>query len=150
MIQPEEMGRALRPAKLVAGAVVASLAVYLGLVEILKATLEPFRGFAAIGDVQPYRYAAYGAGAVVVLLMLLIRPRLFKRRAGEDDAAFLLRLQRAALLTMILGEVPAALGLALFLIGAGAGDFYRLLAVALVLAFIHFPRRGAWEDALKD
>jgi len=145
----DEIGRALKPAKMVAAAVVGSLAIYLALVEILKATLRPFRGFATVGGMQPVRYAAYGAGAAVVLLILLLRPRLYGRRAGEDAGTALIRLQRASILTMVLGEVPAMLGLGLFLVGGFARDFYSLLFVSIVLLFIHFPRRGAWEESLK-
>jgi hypothetical protein len=149
MNEKDEIGRALKPATMVAAAVLTSLVITLALVEILKATLRPFHGFATVGDMQPIRYAAYGAGAAVVLLLLILRPRLYKRRAGEDNGAAMLRLQRAAFLTLVLGEIPAMLGLVLFLIGGSAGDFYRLLAVSLVLVFIHFPRRGVWEESLK-
>lgn len=145
----DEVGHHLRPAALVAAVVVGSLVVYLALVEFLKATLKPFRGFAGIADMQPVRYAVYGAAAAVVLLLLVLRPRLFKRRTGEDSGAALARLQRAALLTMVLAEVPGVLGLVLFFIGGNAADFYKLLFASLVLAFIHFPRRGAWEEWLK-
>ena len=145
----DEIGHHLRPAALVAAVIVASLVVYLALVEVLKATLRPFRGFAEIADMQPVRYAAYGAAAAVVLLLLVLRPRLFKHRTGEDSGAALARLQRAALLTMVLAEVPGVLGLVLFFIGGNAADFYKLLFASLVLAFIHFPRRGAWEEWLK-
>jgi len=149
MNEKDDIGRALKPATMVAAAVVVSLAIYLALVEILKATLKPFRGFAAIGDMQPVRYAAYGAGAAVVLLILLLRPRLYRRRAGEDTGTALTRLQRASVLTIVLGEIPATLGLVLFLIGGFARDFYSLLFVSIILLFIHFPRRGAWEESLK-
>jgi hypothetical protein len=145
----DDTGRALRPVTLVSATVVASLAIYLALVEVLKATLKPFRGFASIGDIQPVRYALYGAGAAVVLLILLLRPRLYRRRAGEDLPTALLRLQRAAVLIVVLGEVPAILGLVLFLLGGLARDFYSLLFVSIVLVFIDFPRRGAWEGSLK-
>jgi hypothetical protein len=50
---------------------------------------------------------------------------------------------------MVLAEVPAILGLVMFLIGGSAADFYKLLFASLVLAFIHFPRRSAWEESLK-
>ncbi len=145
----DEIGRHLRPATLVAATIVASLVIYLAVVEVLKRSLAPFRGFASLADMQPVRYAAYGAAAAVVLLLLVLRPRLFKRPAGADTAAALQRLQKAAFLTMVLAEVPAILGLVLFVVGGGAADFYKLLFASLVLAFIHFPRRGAWEDWLK-
>lgn len=145
----DDIGRALRPAVMVAAAAVASLAVYLALVEVLKATLKPFRGFAGIASPQPVRFAVFGAGAAVVLLILLLRPGLYRRRTGEDLPAALLRLQKASVLLVVLGEVPAVLGLVLFLLGGFARDFYSLLFVSIVLAFVHFPRRGAWEEALK-
>lgn len=145
----DDLGRALRSATMVAAAVVASLAIYLALVEVLRSVLKPFRGFGGIASLQPVRFAAFGAGAAVVLLILLLRPRLYRRRAGEDTPAALLRLQKASVLLVVLGEVPAILGLVLFLLSGFARDFYTLLFVSIVLAFIHFPRRGAWEEALK-
>lgn len=145
----DEFGRYLRPAAMVAAVIAASLVVYLAIVEVVKAAFKPFRGFAEIADMQPVRYAAYGAAAAVVLLILVLRPRLFKRRGGEEPGAALPRLQRAAILTMVLAEVPAVLGLVLFFVGGNAADFYKLLFASLVLAFIHFPRRGAWEEWLK-
>jgi hypothetical protein len=145
----DDIGRHLKAARMVAAAIVASLAVYLAVVEVLKASLRPFRGLAEVADLQPVRYAVFGGAAAVILLILVFRPRLFRRREGESLASGLMRLQGAALLTMVLAEVPAILGLVLFLIGGGSADFYKLLFASLVLAFIHFPRRGAWEEWLK-
>jgi hypothetical protein len=145
----DDIGRRLKAAKMVAVAIIASMVVYLALVEVLKAAAEPFRGFVTVADMQPVRYAVFGAAAAVILLILVLRPRLFRRRDGESLAAALMRLQRAALLTMVLAEAPAIFGLVLFLIGGSAADFYKLLFASLVLAFIHFPRRGAWEEWLK-
>ena len=145
----DEIGRALKPAVMVSVVILASLVVYLALVEVLKAALKPFRGFAGTSDMQPVRYAAFGAAAAVILLILVLRSRLFKRRGGADAGTALSRLQRAALLTMVLAEVPAVLGLVLFFVGGNAADFYKLLFASIVLAFIHFPRRRAWEEWLK-
>jgi hypothetical protein len=145
----DEIGRALKPAAMVSAVILASLVVYLALVEVLKAALKPFRGFAGLADMQPVRYAAFGAAAAAILLILVLRARLFKRRSGDDAGAALSRLQRASLLTMVLAEVPAVLGLVLFFVGGNAADFYKLLFASAVLAFIHFPRRGAWEEWLK-
>jgi hypothetical protein len=145
----DDIGSHLKAAKMVAGAIIASMAVYLALVEVLRAALKPFHGLATVADLQPIRYAAFGAAAAVILLILILRPRLFRRKEGEGRAAGLMRLQKAALLTMVLAEMPAILGLVLFLIGGGAADFYKLLFASLILAFIHFPRGGAWEESLK-
>jgi hypothetical protein len=139
----------LRPAAMVGVALIASLALYLGLVEALRAVLKPFRGFAAALATQPVRLAAFGGAAAVILAILLLRPGLVRRRDNEDVPAACRRLQRASIVLLVLGEVPAVVGLAVFLIGGSAADFYKFLFVSIVLTFINFPRQGAWEEWLK-
>ena len=146
----DELRTHLRPAALVGSAILVSLVIYLGLVEVLGAVLKPFRGFAAAAGMQPVRLAVFGAAAAVILVILLLRPRLFRGDAREDSAAAFRRLQTASLVILVLGEIPAVLGLALFLIGGNAADFYKFLFASLVLTFINFPRRSAWEEWLKD
>ncbi len=145
----EELRTHLRPATMVGSAVIVSLVIYLGLVEVLRAVLRPFRGFAVALGIQPVRLAVFGAAAAVILLMLLLRPRLFRRDSREDTPAAYRRLQKASLVVLVLGEIPAVLGLGLFLVGGNAIDFYKLLFASLVLTFINFPRRAAWEGWLK-
>ncbi|MGB8958327.1 MAG: hypothetical protein WCC00_04885 [Candidatus Aminicenantales bacterium] len=145
----DELRTHLRPAALVGSAILVSLVIYLGLVEVLRAVLKPFRGFAAAAGIQPIRLAVFGAAAVVILVILLLRPRLFRRDKREDSAAAFRRLQSASLVILVLGEIPVVLGLALFLIGGNAVDFYKFLFASLVLTFINFPRRSAWEEWLK-
>jgi hypothetical protein len=145
----EELRRHLRPATMAGAAILVSLVLYLGLVEVLRAVLKPFQGFAAAAMTQPLRLASFGAAAAVILAILVLRPRLFGRRGGEDVPAASRRLQRAAIIMLVLGEIPAVLGLGLFLVGGGASDFYKFLFVSIVLTFINFPRLGAWEEWLK-
>jgi len=145
----DELRTHIRPATRVGSAILVSLVIYLGLVETLRAVLRPFRGFAATAGIQPVRLALFGAAAVVIPVILLLRPRLFRRDTRDDAAAACRRLQNASLVILVLGEIPAVLGLALFLIGGGAADFYKFLFASLALTFINFPRRAAWEEWLK-
>ncbi len=145
----EELRTHLRPATMVGAAVFSSLVLYLGLVEVLRAVLKPFRGFAAAALTQPLRLAVFGAAAAAILVILVLRPRLFRRRGAEDLPAAARRLRNATLITLLLGEIPAVLGLGLFLVGGSASDFYKFLFVSIVLTFINFPRLGAWEEWLK-
>ena len=145
----DELRMHLRPATMVGSAILASLVIYIGLVEALRAIFKPFKGFAAAPGAQPLRLAMFGAAAAVVLLILLLRPRLFRRDDREDAAAASRRLQNASLVILVLGEIPAVLGLALFLIRGNAADFYKFLFTSLVLTFINFPRRAVWEEWLK-
>lgn len=145
----DEIGRALKPAVMVSAVILASLVVYLGLVLVIQTVIRPFNGFGGSADMRIFRFAPFYASAAIVALLLILRRHLFKRRAGEDVGAALLRFQRAALLTMVLSEGPAIIGLVMFFIGGNAVNFYLLLLASIVLAFIHFPRRGAWEEWLK-
>ncbi len=142
----------LRPASIAAAGIMASLAIYLGLVEVLRAVNRPFRGFAAAaagGSLQPLRLAAFGAAAAIVLLILILRHRLFAVDPRQERRSALARLQKASLTVLVLGEIPAVLGLGLFLIGGNVVDFYILLFASLALTFIDYPRRAVWEEWLK-
>jgi hypothetical protein len=131
MFNQEELRSHLRIAASVGTAVVASLVLYLVLVEVLRAVYRPFRGFVATNDIQPIR---------------VLRPRLLRMEPQADSKAVLIRLQRTAILTMVLGEIPSILGLGLFLVTGSNVDFYVLLFASLLLVFMYFPRRTAWEE----
>lgn len=146
----EEVRAAFRPVFLVGVVVAASLAVYLGLVEVLRAVLRPFRGWEPEIEVRPLRFAAFGAAVAVILLIRFVRPVLLKRRAGEGRKASILRLQRASFLTLLLAEIPAVLGVVLFVLAGHNVDFYALLVASLILVFMYFPRWAAWEDWLRN
>ena len=146
MFNDDELQSHLKPAAFIGMAVVASLVLYLVLVEVLRAVNKPFRGFASVADVQPARYAVFGASVVVIILIRVLRPRLLRMDPQADAKTVLVRLQRAAILTMVLGEVPGILGLGLFLVTGYNVDFYVLLFASLLLVFMYFPRRAAWEE----
>ncbi|MCX6565278.1 MAG: hypothetical protein NTW38_02455, partial [Candidatus Aminicenantes bacterium] len=55
-----------------------------------------------------------------------------------------------ALIDLVLAEIPAILGLVLFLIAGYNWDFYILLFVSLFLLFMYLPRLKNWEDILQN
>lgn len=146
----DELRVHLKSATLIATAIIASLVIYLGLVEVLRAVYRPFRGFVTLANIQPLRYAVFGAAAAVIVLIRILRPRLLRKAPREDAKTALHRLQRAAIVTMVLGEIPGILGLGLFLLGGYNIDFYVLVFASLLLVFMYFPRRIAWEEWLRD
>lgn len=146
MFNQDELRSHLRTAASVGLAVVASLMLYLVLVEVLRAVDKPFSGFARVTDIQPVRYAFFGASVAVIVFIRVLRPRLLRIPPQADTKTVLIRLQRAAILTMVLGEIPGILGLALFLLTGHNVDFYVLLFASLLLVFMYFPRRAAWEE----
>jgi len=146
----DELRSHLKSATLIATAIIASLVIYLGLVEVLRAVYRPFRGFATIANIQQLRYVVFGAAAAVIVLIRLLRPQLLRKAPGEDAKTALHRLQRAAIMTLVLGEIPGILGLGLFLLSGYNIDFYVLVFASLLLVFMYFPRRTAWEEWLRD
>jgi hypothetical protein len=132
------------------GAMIAALILDLGLVEVLRAAARPFSGFAGVRPGLGVRYPFYAAAAALVLGLRLLNGILLRKGRSEDGPAALRRLSRAGILTLVLAEGPALLGLALFLVGGYNRDFYVLLFVSLVLMFMYFPRIAAWEAYLRN
>ncbi len=142
----EELRRSHRTASIIGIAIIASLFVYLVVVEVLRARMGPFRGIAALAGIATLRYIFYGLAVVEVLATRLLQGILLRRAPGDDARATVLKLVRTAVVTLCLSEVPALLGLVLFLLGGLNKDFYALLAVSMVLVFMYFPRLASWED----
>jgi hypothetical protein len=136
----------LRTAKAVAWAQLSGLIVCLAAVEAVRAVVRPFFGLAALGGARTaVRYGAFLAAAGVVLAIRAVNGNRLGRREGEADEVWLDRISSASILGSALAELPALLGLALFLMGGYNRDFYALLLVSLVLLFMYFPRASAWQ-----
>jgi len=148
MINQDELQRHLKTVSLIAVSIIVSLLVYLGIAEFIRARFRPFHGFTAVADLQSLRYVIFGLAVVTIILVRLLRQVLLKKSSHDDDKTALHRLQRATLVTLVLSEVPGILGLVLFLLGGLNIDFYFLLFASLVLVFMYFPRRSAWEEWL--
>lgn len=142
----EELRGPHRTAAVIGFAILASLFVYLVVVEALRAKLRPFHGFIAPAGLEPLRYVFYGIAVLEVLATRALQGLLLRRAPGDDVRTTVMKLARAAAVTLCLSEVPAILGLVLFLLGGFNRDFYALLAVSLVLVFMYFPRLRSWED----
>jgi hypothetical protein len=145
----DEIRGAFRTVSLVGISTIVSLFIYLAVAEFIRARLRPFHGFAAVTDVQRLRYIFFGAAVAAVILIRVLRHILLKEPPGAVLKTALHRLQRVSLVTTMLGEVPAILGLGLFLLAGLYIDLYILLFVSIVLVFMYFPRRAAWENWLK-
>ena len=142
----EELKRSLKTASMIGITIIASLFVYLIIVEVLRAQLRPFRGFAPLPEMSTVRYVFCGLAVLEVIVIRLVQSLLLKRAPGDTVRITVQKLFRASILTVCLSEVPAILGLVLFLIGGLNKDFYALLAVSLVLVFMYFPRLSSWES----
>jgi hypothetical protein len=145
----EDIRRAHRAVLAVAVAILSSLLVFLALGEVIRARFKPFSGFLGGGDPQTLRYIVYGLAVVIVILIRFLRQALLRRTPEDSRMTLIHRLSRASLVTLVLGEVPALLGLMLFLLRGLNRDFYALLFVSLILIFMYFPRLATWNEWLK-
>lgn len=140
-----------RIAALVGFSVLGAMALYLLLVELIRAKLAPFNGLYPVTDLQTVRnirYLFYGLSAASLILARILQSILLRKKPGDSPEDLLNKLHRTSLIMVIMSELPALFGLVLFLIRGLYRDFYILLAVSVVVLFIFFPRRRAWEEWL--
>lgn len=142
----DDLERAHRRATLIGGAMLGSLLVYVVAVEVLRATLAPFRGFAEAPALPILRWAFLALSVGLLALARVTRARLLAG-AGAAPAA---RLFTASVVSLALAEAIAVYGLVLFLVGGQVADFYGFLLLALVGIVINFPRRHQWEARARE
>jgi hypothetical protein len=141
---------AYRNAAITCGAMVASTVLYAVVVAGISLTQAPFDGFAGeafAGRLEPsgLRVALWtGAVFEAGLIGILRRTLLARSRAGGVSAQAR-RLTRTAVITSALAEVPAILGLTLFMLSGLRGDFYALFALSIALQALYFPRLDGWR-----
>lgn len=132
-------------AVLITLAMLSSLVVYATIVEILRSSAAAVRGVENLGVI---RVIFFVLGAVHFLTARIFREVMLRKKPGESIEKLLSRLTRASIFTSALCEVPAVLGLVLFIIGGQRGDFYMLGLMSLVMFAVYFPRMSQWNDWL--
>ena len=137
---------AYRIAAIICGAMVASTVLYALVVEVISVFQAPFEGFGPSTQPSILRTALWTLGIVEAGLIGLVRRALLARSRSEGAAAQARRLISTAVVTAALAEVPAILGLVLFMLSGLRGDFYALLTLSLALQTIYFPRLDGWRE----
>jgi F0F1-type ATP synthase membrane subunit c/vacuolar-type H+-ATPase subunit K len=113
---------------------------------IVSLSLAPFEGF--VGQTMPtsLRIAIWTAAAAVAGLIGVVRRALLGRSPAGDTAGQARRLVSTSITIAALAEVPAILGLVLFMLSGLRGDFYVLFVLSLVLQAVYFPRLDGWRQ----
>jgi hypothetical protein len=142
--------KAYRASSLVGAAIIVSLFLYAVLVEVGRAWLKPFLGFARVENALVLRYGFYAAAIVIVIFSRILNSLILRKSSQDAPVAIVRKLSLAAIVSMALGEGPAIMGLALFLLGGFSRDFYMLLIVSFFLEFMYFPRLRYWQDYLEN
>jgi len=137
---------AYRNAAITCGAMLVSTLLYPVAAVIVSLSLAPFEGF--VGPALPtgLRIALWTAAAVVAGLIGVVRRVLLGRSPAGDAAGQARRLVSTSITIAALAEVPAILGLVLFMLSGLRGDFYVLFVLSLVLQAVYFPRLDGWRQ----
>jgi F0F1-type ATP synthase membrane subunit c/vacuolar-type H+-ATPase subunit K len=137
---------AYRNAAVICGAMAASTLLYALVVAVISVFQAPFEGFAPGAQPSILRSALWTLALVEAGLIGLVRRALLARSRGEGAAAQARRLITTSVVTAAFAEVPAILGLGLFMLWGLSGDFYALFALSLVLQVLYFPRLDGWRE----
>jgi hypothetical protein len=92
--------------------------------------------------------AVVAVGVLLIPVARVMRGALLRKSPADGLDTLLSKLTRASLVTSVLSEAPAVLGLVLFFIGGRREDFYILVLVSIVMFALSFPRMSAWKEWL--
>ncbi len=126
----------------VAAAMITALVAYAGIVTMMQ--FQSFTGF------NPEKLGGLREGFLLVILFVLVgirlsRKALLKKTPSDNPETLVNRLRSATIVTFALCEIPAILGLVMFLLGGSTKDFYSLALVSLAFMVLYFPRYRHWE-----
>ena len=141
-----DLETAYRNAAIICGAMAASTVLYALVVAVISVFQAPFEGFAPGAQPLILRSALWTTALVEAGSIGLVRRALLARSRSEGAAEQARRLITTAVVVAALAEVPAILGLVLFMLRGLCGDFYALFALSLALQAIYFPRLDGWRE----
>jgi hypothetical protein len=100
--------------------------------------------------VQKWRDVLVGIALIVLVLVRRVRGSILKGSSQSVELQELVRrLKVASIITFVFCEIPALVGLLLFLMGGFHKEFYLLLACSLAAMFVYFPKYEHWDTWLK-
>lgn len=143
-----KLDQAYRTAVFLAVAMIVSVLLYAGVVELLSRLAPSREPAAAPATVEVLRNVFRGLALVNFLALAWLGGRA-RRPAGEPEAR-LARLRALTIVCLALAESIAIYGLVLFFMSRDPMDFYYLLLVSLLSFIALFPRRDRWREALSD
>jgi len=124
-------------------AMIASVFVYAGVVEIIKWQLAPFAGFATLapGTVALIKYIFLALAAAQFVVIKAVQKIL--------PAPSVEKLSLTAIITFALCESVGVLGLVLFLLAGNSMDFYIFMVISLGFFTLFFPKYEQWEGRVR-
>jgi len=149
-MENNDLKKIVKTAVVMAASMLAVLFIYLVAVEVIRARMAPFSGFVEIKNTMLLRYVFYGIAVFQVILIRILRGFLLRKTFSSNKTNMTGDLFKSSIFILALSEIPAILGLALFLLGGLNRDFYILLFVSLFLMFMYFPRYNEWKTWINE
>lgn len=131
-------------------AFMATLVIYILIVEILRGSLQDFRRSTESINLAWVRYIFFALGLAQIFFIRFMRETLSRGMTSANARVLIAHLNRISILSSALCEVPAFLGLVLFFIGSSTRDFYVLTFISVVLFVLYFPRYPNWEEWIRN
>ena len=146
----DDLRKAYHIAVMVNAAVIGTLILYAAVIEVMKGQMASFQGLSEGFNVNLLRYTLYGMAIITIFIIRILRRGLLRKPSSGELKLFRSILLRASIITAVFCEIPAILGLCLFLMLGSVRDYYQLAGVSFIMVFLHFPRYGSWEDWIKN
>lgn len=150
----DKLREAYRVAVIIGLAVMASLVMYLVIVQLFASgTFGQADGPVLSGSqFEAIKLSLIGASAVIFFLIRFLNRRILY--PGDGQAATRAagapsdfgRLTTAAVVTFALCETPGIFGLVLYFLGKNASDFHFFLLISLFFFAANFPKFSQWEE----
>lgn len=141
--QNAALAKVFQTNRIIAYGMAASLLVYAVVVEILK------RQGVTLNAIPPHlgdnlRFAFVFVSFAAYFLIKFARNKLLVKTPADTQETLLGRLTLVNIISLALSELPALLGLILFLGSGDAKDFYLLGIISLLLFYVFFPQYNFW------
>ena len=149
MERPDDLKKVFKNTVIICAAIMATLPVYLLMVEIIKANQKPFLGYVDVFNTSTLRFFFYALAVIQVIIIRVLRGFLLRKPPSASTKTLISRLYTTSILIFALCEVPVLFGLVLFFMSGFYRDFYVLLFVSFFLMFMFFPKYNNWADWLK-
>ncbi len=144
MQESTELARVYREAKLIAWAMMGGLAFYAGVVEFFSTQVDSFKGYDPERIKEFKDYFILG-GVLAFILIRAARTAIMKREPDDTFGRLLGRLKTAHIVGYAIAEIPAVLGLVLFLFTGDRMDFYLLGVFSILAMVLYYPKLNHWE-----
>lgn len=143
-----DLAKAYRESRIISLAMIAGLGFYVGVVEFFLFQNASFSGFAAesIKDFKDYFILG---GLVAFIAIRTSRTAILKREPAEALDVLLRKLKTANIVVYAIAELPAILGLVLFMLTGKREDFYALGTFSILAMILYYPKLSHWEAWLQ-